>query len=86
MCVFLLYVVLFSAEGKREREEEKEREEEEEAEGFPAAIFQKAGSVQQNAPPILQGKDWLIGKVEEDGEEGGYSGLRRMGRKVGTLG
>ena len=74
MCVFLLYFVLFSVEGKREREEEKEREEEE-AEAFPSAIFQKAGSVQQNAPPILKGKDWLIGEVEEDGEEGGCSGL-----------
>ena len=73
MCVFLLYFVLFSVEGKREREE-KEREEEE-TEAFPSAIFQKAGSVQQNAPPILKGKDWLIGEVEEDGEEGGCSGL-----------
>lgn len=73
VCISTVHV-LFCAEGKRDREDEKEREEESETETFPSAIFQKAGSVQQNAPPILKGRDWSVGEVEEDGEEGGCSG------------
>lgn len=72
---YICAVLFFFADAEKEREEEKERERETKAEVFSSSIFQRAVSVQQSAPPILKGDDWAIGEVEEDGEEGEYSGL-----------
>ena len=68
----LLYVcaVVFLADAGREREEDKDGEGETETEVITPAVFKRAGSVQQNAPPILKGDSWAGRKAEEDGEEG----------------